>query len=232
IHPIAYIPPMSRTCACIVCDGEPASSEVLREFVERCSLIIAADGGIEQLKQIGVVPDLLIGDMDSAAEALTGGAAGAEIIRYPQDKNESDSELAVVEALKRGADRVLLLSAAGKRSDHFFSNLAILTRHAGRVFLVDGNFAVFSLDAETSGSRLKIEQHKRLSVFSFGESVQGLAVSGTKWELNDVTIQAGSLGLSNEATGAAVTISIQSGTLLVFAECRPDDIEVEPRPVE
>jgi len=198
---------------------------MLREFVERCSLIIAADGGIEQLKQIGVTPDLLIGDMDSAEEALSHLAAGTEVIKYPQDKNESDSELAVVEALKRGTDRVILLSAAGKRSDHFFSNLAILTRHAGRVFLFDGDFTVFSLDAETSGSRLKIERHKTLSVFPFGESVHGLTVSGTKWELNDVTIQAGSLGLSNEATDAAVTISIRSGTLLVFAECRPDDVE-------
>ena len=54
---------MTRTCACIICDGEPASSEVLKEFVQSCSLIIAADGGIGQLKQIGIVPDLLIGDM-------------------------------------------------------------------------------------------------------------------------------------------------------------------------
>lgn len=223
---------MAITRACIICNGEPASSELLRECIKRCDIIIAADGGIDQLSRIGIAPHFLVGDLDSIAEESMSDAGETEIIRYPQDKNESDSELAIIEALGRGAEAVTLLSATGKRLDHSFSNLSVLTRYAGRAFLFDGKFSVFSLDADISEAKLNMAQGRTLSLFAFGKNVSGVTVTGTKWELDNATVQAGSLGLSNESTGTVVTISSKTGTLLVFAECRPDDIEVTHRRVE
>jgi len=214
-----------ETCACIVCDGEPMPSDQLARFVEKCALVIAADGGITQLNRIGVSPHLFIGDLDSATESDLQENSPLETIRYSSEKNESDAELAIQAAIDRKADRIILLSAGGKRPDHLYSNLSLLTQFPGKLMMVEANFAIFALNREYPGCRLRMESERTISLFTFGESVSGLNITGTKWELSDHALKPGSLGLSNQAAGEDVEIVVGSGRLLVFAECSPDDVE-------
>lgn len=91
-------------------------------------LIIAADGGSQHCLDLEIVPDILIGDLDSSDPAIVNSwqNAGVEIIRYPEDKDQTDLELALMLAQDRGADEILVYGAVGGRLDMTFGNLTLL----------------------------------------------------------------------------------------------------------
>jgi thiamine pyrophosphokinase len=91
-------------------------------------LVIAADGGSQHCLDLEITPDVLIGDLDSTDPALAHSwkAAGVEIIRYPEDKDQTDLELALMLSQRRGVDEILVYGAAGGRLDMTFGNLTLL----------------------------------------------------------------------------------------------------------
>ena len=110
-------------------------------------LVIAADGGLLKAAAAGVKPDVVVGDFDSvpagAVEAAE--ADGVEVIRYPTSKDESDTELAVREAIRRGATDVEIAGAlGGQRIDHTLANLLLLASVdiGGLLAIVDGPVTV------------------------------------------------------------------------------------------
>ncbi len=217
---------MKEKRTCIVCNGEPLPESMLRNHIARSDMVIAADGGIRQLLRIDRAPDIHIGDMDSSEADSIEQSGARETIRHPRDKDRSDSELAVSLALERGADRITLLSAAGLRMDHFLSNLCLLTNYPGILFIVDETFTAFGLSNRICRCEIECEQDSTVSVFSFGDRVQGLSLKGTKWEVDGADLSPGSLGLSNKAAAKVVSISIDSGNLIVFSECDVDAIRI------
>ncbi len=220
---------MSVKLASIICNGRPIDSSLLRRHVESSDTVIAADAGLLYLENAGLRPDVFIGDLDSLdipAEKID----ADEIIIYDSEKDHSDSEIAVEYAFSKGADTVLLLCAAGRRTDHLLSNVALLTRFPGRLVMIDDAYVVFALSDETRSVRLKMEIGASFSVFCYGGEVTGLNERGSRWELDNVTLTPGSLGLSNEATSEKVLISIESGSLVVIADCDIGDIELNSRP--
>jgi thiamine pyrophosphokinase len=217
---------MKEKRTCIVCNGEPLPESMLRNHIARSEMVIAADGGIRQLLRIDYAPDIHIGDMDSSEADSIKQSGARETIRHPRDKDHSDSELAVSLALERGAERIILLSAAGLRMDHFLSNLCLLTNYPGMLFIVDETFTAFGLSNRICRCEIECEQDATVSVFSFGDRVQGLSLKGTKWEVDGAELIPGSLGLSNKVTAQVVSISIDSGNLIVFSECDVDAIRI------
>jgi thiamine pyrophosphokinase len=217
---------MMEKRTCIVCNGEPLPESMLRSHIARSDIVIAVDGGIEQLLRIHRVPDIHIGDMDSSeADSIEQSGAG-ETIRHPREKDRSDSELAVSLAVERGARRITLLSAAGLRMDHFLSNLCLLSNYPGRLFIADETFTAFGLSNRVWRCEMECQQDATVSVFSFGDRVRGLSLKGTKWELDGADLFPGSLGLSNIAVARVVSISVDSGNLIVLAECDVDAIRI------
>lgn len=114
--------------ALIVAGGVPPSESLLRSSASKSDLILAADAGFCALYQLGIVPDMLIGDMDSLGNELADVARdlGSHILRVPSKKNSTDTELAVEEAARKGATEILLLGATGGRVDHLLGNLMLL----------------------------------------------------------------------------------------------------------
>lgn len=217
---------MALKKACIVCNGEALPEPLLAAHVSEADLVIAADGGVRQLLEAGLKPNLYIGDMDSSDVSVLSSDDSVEIVTYDRDKNESDSELAVNHAIRNGADRIILLSASGSRLDHTFSNLSLLSRYPGRLFLVDEGMTCFALSDDIGSCHIECGKDKLVSVFPFGDAVSGFSISGTKWELDSATLSPGSLGLSNMSAEQTVSISIRSGCLMVFAECSSDNIRI------
>src|SRR5689334_23251718 len=90
--------------------------------------LIAADGGALPLLRLGLVPDLVIGDLDSLGAA--GEAAlreqSVELRRFPRAKDETDLELALLHAAALGATAIDILGALGGRWDHTLANVALL----------------------------------------------------------------------------------------------------------
>ena len=114
-------------------DGGYEDDAYYADVAARADVVVAADGGARFLRRAGVVPDLLVGDFDSlpAEELRALAQAGAEVVRHPVHKDATDGELALEEALRRGAGEVLLAGALGAL-DHTWGHLVLLRRAAER----------------------------------------------------------------------------------------------------
>ena len=101
----------------IFLNGSSDSAGLLRRVAERADLVVAADGGARYALEAGVVPDLVVGDMDSLGEdlALEVERLGASLERHPARKDKMDGQLAVLAARQRGATAADLLCAVGGR---------------------------------------------------------------------------------------------------------------------
>src|ERR1700750_780896 len=103
---------------------------VLRTFAEaQDAHIIAAEGGAPMARFFGYTPHVIIGDMDSLKpdDLARFAEAGAAIERYPAEKVETDLELALQYAARRGATWLRVVGAVGNRFDQTISNMHLLT---------------------------------------------------------------------------------------------------------
>ena len=179
-------------------------------------LIIAADGGYDTLRALGITPDLILGDMDS----VSADAAGIERLVYPVRKDETDSFLAYREGVRRGYSEFSLYGCTGGREDHTFANYALLVyaRERGHKMALIGKssdtFAMINESVTISGEPLS-----HLSVFAFGGDAHGVSVRGAEYEADGVTLTPSfPLGVSNRFSGGEVRVSVENGTLLVMTE--------------
>lgn len=178
-------------------------------------LLIAADGGYEYLRAMGLRPDVLLGDFDSLQHI----PAGVETVRFPCEKDDTDTGLAVAEGLARGYGVFRIYGGSGDRPDHFFANLQVLcglSRQGMEGVLVCPSFDVravtdgeINLPAAAKGTVF--------SVFAFGGAAEGVTIRGGKYPLEGVTVDCtGSLGVSNEFLDREVSVSVERGTLIIF----------------
>ena len=119
--------------AVVFLNGEYAADEAFyRALAGAADLVVAADGGAAVMRRLGIRPDVVVGDLDSLSLADAGalGAQGVPLKRHPLRKDETDAELAVAEALKRGVAEVTLTGALGGAFDHALGAVALLRRLA------------------------------------------------------------------------------------------------------
>ena len=162
--------------------------------------VIAVDGGFASLAAVDCAPDLAMGDFDSLGYV----PEGMSVKAFSPEKDASDMELALEEALARGADAVEVYGALGGRLDHTVANLQLLASFAERGLAV----AAVRLPALPSGI---------VSVFSLTDVSAGVVEEGLKYGLDGVALtNRTSWGLSNELVGTPARIALESGTLAVF----------------
>ena len=196
--------------ATIVC-GAP-EGEFSAELAE--GLIIAADCGLDYCLRAGVVPDVAVGDFDSAHSAVP---AGVECVRVSPIKDDTDAFLAAETAIERGCNRLRFLCALGGRLDHSMANVQMLERlhmmgvsaelrgRGERAYLLHG------------GESAEIKRFAGyVSVFSYGGQTQ-VTLRGMKYPLERFTLtNAYPLGVSNEVSAELAQIEVHSGTALVI----------------
>lgn len=202
--------------AAIVGAGPLREASGLRGRIRRADLVICADGGLRAARRLGLRPDVALGDFDSASGALLAWArrAGAEIIRHPVEKDQTDAELAMGYALARGAREIELFGALGGRVDHLLANVALLLRAGkARMRIVDGPVELFLAERRTP---IDGRPGDLVSLLPLSRAVLGVTTRGLKYPLSRATLREGSsLGVSNEVVSSAASVSVRSGDLLI-----------------
>lgn len=197
---------------CYIVGAAPTALPVLPRNDD---FVIAADGGYQTLQCHGIVPDLLLGDFDSLSTV----PLGIPIERHPVEKDDTDSALAVRLGLARGCDTFLLDGCLGGQLDHSLANLALLAYLAEQgvaAYALDGNHAVTAL--HNGQLSFPHDAVGRISVFSHGDMAQGVTLRGLYYPLdNAVLTRQVALGVSNQFTGAAASVRVAQGTLLIYS---------------
>lgn len=181
----------------------------------RPALVVAADGGARHAPPLDVAVDAWVGDFDSS----DGVTLDAPREVHPAAKNETDAELAVQVALKRGATELVFLGAFGGRFDHAAALLLGGVRLAGeglRVTLSSGDEWAWPLLPDSPLS-LNLPPGVTLSVVACSP-LSGLKLGGVRWPLHGADVPLGSgWTISNETNGETVIVSLQEGYGLVTA---------------
>jgi thiamine pyrophosphokinase len=206
--------------AIIIAGGQIPRSENGRRWIGEGDLIIGADGGAAQALAWGLIPDLVIGDLDSLVQEDQARlvAAGCRFVVHPRAKDETDLELALAHAVEQGAREVLVLGALGGRLDHALANLLLLALPALRgipVRIVDGQTVVM---LARSGESIHIEGQPGdlVSLLPVGGDAHGIHTSGLVWPLAGETLRFGhTRGVSNELEAPVAAIAVEEGCLLV-----------------
>lgn len=186
--------------------------------------IIAADSGIGHAEALDIVPELWVGDFDSAPQMLPERLKAVPKREFPSDKDRTDGELAVDIALEQGASALVLAGAfGGARADHSFLHMTLALRLAEMgidVILTSG--AQEGRPLPHAPVEFDYVEGTLFSVLGFSE-LAGLTVAGAKWPLDAVTVPFGSsLTMSNEvlrsnATGGRLRIDLAQGRALLVA---------------
>lgn len=191
------------------------------------ALVVAADGGARHAAQLGLRIDLWVGDGDSIDPATLAALAAAGVERHdaPAAKDESDAELALLAALARGADRIVILGAlGGPRIDHALANLGLLAHPAlGEipVALLDAGARVSRLVApDASGRPVRRSLDGRVgdvvSLLPAGDGVVGVTTDGLAYPLRDEPLPVGpARGLSNVRVRGDASVTVRAGALLI-----------------
>jgi thiamine pyrophosphokinase len=203
----------------IFANGEIPNLEKSRLLLQPDDYIICADGGTHQALVLSLMPNLVIGDMDSISEERWQELekAGVPIELFPRDKNETDLELALQRAIKLEAKEIIIIAALGGRIDQSLANIALLANplHAScSIRLDDGVEEIFFCrdQAQVQGRSGDI-----VSLLPWGNPVYGVQTQNLKWSLDDETLYPEKTrGISNEMTSDAASVSIQSGLLLII----------------
>jgi thiamine pyrophosphokinase len=188
------------------------------------ALLIAADGGAAHVLAAGLVPDVVVGDFDSLADADRARLEelGVELRVAPRDKDQSDMELCLLTALEAGAARITLLGALGlDRPEHSLANLLLLADarldRAEVVIAGRGSRTWRIGTAEGPGSAtIKGQPGDFVSLFPLEAEVNGVTSDGLRFRLTDETLPLGpSRGLSNELLGRSARVASRRGRLLL-----------------
>ncbi|MBR5273447.1 MAG: thiamine diphosphokinase [Clostridia bacterium] len=178
--------------------------------------IIAADGGYDHLKGLGVMPDLIIGDGDSISDF----PIGIEVLKYNPIKDETDTFLAAQKATELGFKEVWFFGCGGGRFDHTVANLQTLAHFSKKGIkcrMYDGTACIYAI----TDSSLTFDSCERgyVSVFSMDDHSYGVNIWGLKYNVSDFTLSnIVPIGVSNEFVGTESGVSVEKGTLMIIKE--------------
>lgn len=193
--------------------------------------VFAVDKGLEYAAQLGLSPDLIIGDFDTVnvnllsayEKQIMDGSLDAVLEKYPVKKDATDTELALLDALKIGATEITMLAVTGSRLDHVLMNMNLLLQaeEAGiSCYMVDetNRIQLLSDHARKETMLLKEKQHGRyLSIIPVTPLVEGLTITGVTYPLKNKQIKQGNtLTVSNCIVDEKAQIRLEKGSIWVI----------------
>lgn len=209
---------MANVCV-IFGAGEYYPGPLNRPVVPEGAFVIAADGGLDHTRALGVTADVAIGDFDSLEG--TRPAPGEHTIALPPQKDDPDMLSALKAGWMHGCREFHIYGGLGGRLDHTLANvqlMALLSEHGAIGFLHgDGTTVTAITDGELAFPANRVAPGRMVSVFSHSDASHDVNEPGLKYqlrhgELTNTVVQ----GLSNEfLPNTPSAISVRRGTLII-----------------
>lgn len=215
------------TSPLLVLGGEPPTHELIAYLHAHRSPIVAADAGALTLGRMGFLPDIVIGDFDSAIDAVTGlRHLHVRVVIEPQQET-TDFEKGLAWIHGQGHSRVTLVGVGGRMFDHALNNISIVARWSAllRIMIIERE----SMTQVLSGKSAVIsEPGERISLIPAPRAV--VTTRGLQWELRRTELATGIReGASNRARTTRIEVDVEEGILLLFRYPRGGVLEALKR---
>ncbi len=200
----------------ILTGGEPPCSRRLQESLAAASWLICADSGADYARDLGLIPWMICGDLDSVDPETVEHFRRLEVPfrTVPARKDYTDTELALELALASGATSIVLTGTDGRRLDHLLGNYLLTVRYAARaaIRIEADRHTAWAVTTELKAGGVPGETWSLIPL----TDVEKVSVSGFVYPLAETDLKTGSsLGISNVLEGAEAGILVRSGVLLV-----------------
>lgn len=194
----------------VLLGGDLTATRRLKSQIQKAR-IIAADGGMAHAETLGVTPELWVGDFDSTPDDLAERHKGVARHAFPVEKDKTDGEIAVDEAMRLGAREIIMVGGLGGQADHALAHLGLILKLGRRrvaAFITSGDEEAYPILNGTH--HFDVPRGSRFSVIPFTD-LAGLDLDGVKWPLTNRSVPLGSsLTVSNIAMGP-VTVRLSQG---------------------
>jgi len=200
--------------------GDPGSFSYLRTVDYADAFLVAVDRGLTVMAELGLTPDLFVGDGDSVVPELLAGLDRnrTRVVMLPAHKDVSDLEAAFDLLVTMGRQgSVLVLAGLGGRLDHCLFNLQLAARHVADfedITFEDDRCLVRAL---TSSNALQLLAGTTVSFVPVTWEVE-LSLTGFEYPLSHAVVQRGSTRtLSNVACGLVQQVIVERGIVVMIA---------------
>ena len=205
--------------AVIISHGKVINKEFFKKMIKESDYVIAANGGSKHAKSFGLIPDVIIGDLDSISKKdyLFFLNNGSNFKKYPPIKDKTDIHLALEHAMENGFKEILLLCVFGDRLDHMLANIFLLMRAVEadiNVKIVDEFHEIILI---CNLGRIEGNIGDIVSLIPLTPTVSGIKLTGLKFAPKKGRLKmTETLGISNVLTKKSATITIKKGKLLLI----------------
>ncbi len=202
----------------ILANGQPPKRKVF-EFLKTkgYETLICADGGANSAVKLNLIPDYIIGDLDSIkAEVYDYYFDKCEIVQIKR-QNNTDVEKCIKFAIKKKYDEIILLGATGDRLDHSLCNLGIVLKYFEKIKIRIIHQRSL-LEAFEKDVTMKTVPKEIISVYGFGTKIK-ITSQGLKYQLKNVALTFGKKeSTSNMAAGSEAKLQIKGGHVFVIRD--------------
>ncbi len=227
----------NKTNTCFIFGARPVLASLAQEALqlyEENPFVVAADAGALQAENCGLMPDVVLGDFDSAPHLHSRAKAAQANQKYhtvwmvlPKEKDDTDLHYAAKETVRLGFKKALLFGVLGGRFDHSLATLATL------LFLQESGVQAIILEETTTvycvlpGQELTVDKKEDsyLSIFSAKGKSEGVFAKGLQYSMENACLSADfPLGVSNEFKDAQACIACETGALFVMVVKKDADM--------
>jgi thiamine pyrophosphokinase len=202
----------------ILANGKPPKKNIISFFQKKgYNKLICADGGANSALKMGLVPNVIIGDLDSISlDALQNFQSKSQIIQLKR-QTDTDVEKCLKYAISRGYNEALLVGVTGNRLDHSFCNIGIMLKFFPKINL--SLFAENSFLKPYKGNvQIKTIPGEIISIYGFNKNTK-ITSKGLKYPLKNIALPFGEReSTSNIATDDKVELSIKGGIVFVIRD--------------
>ncbi len=207
---------------CIILNGEIKDYSYISNIIksQNYNYIICSDGGANHAYEMGIIPNYIIGDLDSikkdTLEYYKDKAVKFE--KFPSKKDETDTELCIWLSSSLKAKEIDLIGALGGRVDHEISNVnllyyirkknikpKIISEHEEIYIAINEEVTIYGNIGDT------------ISVIPIKNNAKGVTLRNLEYPLKDYDMEFSKpLGISNVMIKDNCYIKVNEGSLIII----------------
>ncbi len=212
----------SEKSACIVLNGDINDYKSLKFCMKNNNYndVIAVDGGANHLYEIGIIPDYIIGDLDSIDDKTKEYYEEKNVVfsKFPSKKNETDAELAVLKAINNGNFNIDIFAGLGGRIDHELANIQLLyfvLKRGANARILTESVEIYII--ENGKLTVNGRAGDLISVLPLKGDVKGVTLKDLEYPLNEFDFEYSiTRGISNVMLNESCYIEVKQGSVIVI----------------
>ena len=200
----------------IIANGTITNYDFYKEILQDFNIIICADGGANIAKELDIIPDYIIGDMDSIKTSVFNFYKELNKTKIIKDTNpdKTDLELAIKLAETLNPIKINIFGAIGNRIDHTLANIYCLDKIKPgiKAEIIDERSTI-----QLAEENLEItgEKNDIISIIPLSD-IEGLNYTGFKWNVKNLDTKIGWFGISNKILNKKASINFSKGKILII----------------